>query len=58
VASAGGLIRITTSTSHGRSTGDVVTVLGVGGIPELATPTSWRITVVDATKFTLDGSNF
>lgn len=43
-----------TSAAHGRSTGDSVTITGVGG--NTAANGSWSITVVDANNFTLNGS--
>lgn len=54
--SAGGLIKITTSTSHLFSTSDIVTLQNVGGVP--AANGTWVITVVDSTHFTLNGSTF
>jgi len=51
IVSSGGLIRVTTSTIHGRTTGDLVFISG-GPLAG----TAWYITVVDSTKFTLDGS--
>lgn len=53
---SGGLIRITTTSSHGLVTGQVVDVASVGGVA--AATGTWPITVVDSTKFTLDGSTF
>ncbi|WP_217591177.1 hypothetical protein [Burkholderia sp. GbtcB21] len=53
-------IRITTDGPHGFATGDQVNVAGVLGNTaannDAARP-SWTITVVDATAFTLDGSD-
>jgi Baseplate J-like protein len=51
-----GQIEIGTSAAHGLTTGAVVTVLGVAGVPSLAGATSWRVTVLDATHLVLDGS--
>jgi len=52
----GGLIQITTSAAHGRTTGDFVYISGVGGVPNA---TGGRtITVIDSTNFTIDGSTF
>jgi hypothetical protein len=52
----GGLIQITTSAAHGRTTGDFVFIDGVGGVPNA---TGGRtITVIDSTNFTIDGSTF
>jgi hypothetical protein len=48
-------IVITTSAAHGRATGDVVTIAGVGG--NTAANGTWTLTVVDATHFSLNGSN-
>lgn len=55
VASAG-LIKITTATAHGYTTGDSVTVLQVLGTVEANG--TWTVTVVNSTNFTLDGSTF
>lgn len=56
VTNSGGLLKVTTTTSHGLITGMAVTVAGV------ATATSananWHITVIDATSFTLQGSTY
>jgi hypothetical protein len=46
-------IQITTTTSHGYSTGDTVVVTGVGSANANGT---WEITVTGATTFTLNGS--
>jgi hypothetical protein len=51
-----GLIRITTSTSHGFSTGDKITVYGVGGTTEANGV--WTITSIDSTHFDLQSSTF
>lgn len=48
-------IQITTSTAHGYSTGDVIQIGAVGG-NTAANRYNWRITVVDTTNFTLNGS--
>lgn len=53
---SGGLIKITTTTNHGLSTGAVVSIKDVVGTTEANHP--WYITVVDANEFTLDGSAF
>lgn len=45
-----------TSAGHGRSTGDRVYIVGVGGMTQL-NGMSYIITVVDANNFTLDGIN-
>jgi hypothetical protein len=47
-------IVITTASSHGLSTGDVVTILNVAG--NTAANGLWSVTVVNATQFSLDGS--
>lgn len=47
-------IVVTTSASHGLSTGDVVTILGALG--NTAANATWIVTVVNATQFSLDGS--
>lgn len=56
VTNSGGLLKVTTTTSHGLITDMAVTVAGV------ATATSananWHITVIDATSFTLQGSTY
>ena len=51
-----GLIRITTSVSHGYITGDQVDVEAVGGVPNANG--QWVITVINATHFDLIGSTF
>lgn len=48
--------KITTSASHGYSTGDEVYITGVGGMTEL-NGRRFRITVVDADEFTLNDEN-
>jgi hypothetical protein len=53
---AGGLIRVT-ATAHGFSSGDSVTITGVGGTVEANAP-NWRITVITANTFDLAGSTF
>jgi hypothetical protein len=52
----GGLIQITTGTAHGYSTGDTVTIAGVGGTTEANG--DWTITVISTTEFDLIGSTF
>ncbi len=47
-------IVVTTSSSHGLSTGDVVTILGALG--NTAANGLWKVTVVNATQFSLDSS--
>lgn len=47
-------IVITTSTAHGRSTGNIVTISSVGG--NTAANGTWAITVLTATTFSLTGS--
>jgi hypothetical protein len=58
VTSAGGVIKIQTSSGHGLSTGAVVSLVGVTGIPPLAATRAFYIDVVDSTHFTLRGSTF
>ena len=53
-ASAGGLIKITTSAAHKLTTGAIVTIAGVTGTVEANG--TWTITVVDSTHFDLNGS--
>lgn len=53
-ADNGGLIEITTFTAHGLTTNDYVFITGVTGTT-LANG-SWRITRINATRFTLQGS--
>lgn len=53
---SGGLIKITTPTTHGLVTGQVVDVASVGGVA--AATGTWPITVVNSTSFTLNGSTF
>lgn len=55
-ANSGGLILVTTSTSHGYDSGDYVHITGVTGTTEANG--YWKITYVSATTFTLDGSAF
>ena len=47
-------IEITTSTSHGLTTGDWVNITGVPG--NNAANGDWQVTLVNSTSFTLDGS--
>lgn len=54
--SAGGLIKISTSVAHLFSTNDLVTLVGVGGVPNANG--TFYITVVDSTHFTLNSSTF
>jgi hypothetical protein len=51
-------IVIQTTTPHGFSTGDLVSVIGVQGNVAANSPTNqpWTITVIDATHFSLNGS--
>lgn len=51
-----GLIRITTSTSHGYSTGDVVQIVGLVGTVEANG--AWKITVISSTQFDLQNSAY
>jgi hypothetical protein len=51
-----GLIRITTSTAHGRTTGDEVILAQVGGTTEANGKRI--ITVIDSTHYDLQGSTF
>jgi hypothetical protein len=51
-----GLIRITTASAHGLITGDLVNIYGVNGVP--GANTRALATVVDATRFDLQGSSF
>lgn len=53
---SGGLIKITTSAAHGLSSGAVVTLASVGGVS--GANGTFKITVVDSTSYTLDGSTF
>jgi hypothetical protein len=53
---AGGLIKLTFSAAHGRTTGDAVWISDVVGTVEANG--AWYCTVVDATNITLDGSTF
>jgi hypothetical protein len=48
-------IQITTSVAHGLVTGQTVTISGVTG--NTAANGTWRITVINSTTFTLDGSS-
>jgi hypothetical protein len=54
--SSSGLIRVTTSTAHGRATDDAVFIAGILGTTEANG--AWYITVLSATTFTLQGSTF
>lgn len=47
-------IQITTSSAHGRATGDIVTISST--TPTTLANGTWKVTVVDATHFTLNGS--
>lgn len=59
VASAGGLIEITTAAAHGLVTGGLAMVVGVTGITQLTVPYRvWVITKTSSTTFTLQGSTF
>jgi len=51
-----GLIRITTGTAHGLSTGNKIFIQNVGGTTEANG--LWAVTVVDTTNIDLDGSTF
>lgn len=51
-----GLIRITTAAAHGLITGDLVNTYGVNGVPGANTRAT--VTVVDATRYDLQGSSF
>lgn len=55
-ANNAGAIQLTTLSPSGWSTGDIIKVASVGGVPN-ATGT-WTITVNSATQFTLQGSTF
>jgi Pectate lyase superfamily protein len=66
-SSSGGLIEITTATSHYYTTGDQINIFGVNGLTgtnglnvgansDPATP--WTVTVIDGTHFTLNGTTF
>lgn len=55
-ANSAGLIKITTSSAHGLSTNDYCFIKGVTGTTEANG--SWKITKVDATSFTLQGSTY
>jgi len=52
----GGLIQIT-ATGHTFNTEDRITITGVGGTVE-ANAANWRITVINANAFDLQGSTF
>jgi len=54
VGAVGGPIIITTATNHGQSTGGYVTIAGVLGYA--AANGLFRVTVIDATHFSLDGT--
>ncbi len=55
VSNAAGLVRVETAVAHGLATGERVIAAGVRGVPVNGL---WAITVVDATRFTLDGSTW
>jgi len=57
-ASYFGAIQITTSSHHGLSSGAIVSLQGVTGIPPLANATAWRVQVLDLSNFVLTGSVF
>ena len=48
-------ISITTQTSHGLSTGEIVLISGVGG--NTVANAFWQVTVTNTTQFTLNGSS-
>lgn len=55
---SGTLYEVTTSTSHGLSTGQVLVIAGVTGHAGSVSPNgTWTITVTAADKFTLDGTS-
>jgi hypothetical protein len=57
VANSGtGLVRITTAAAHGLITGDLVNIGGVNGVPGANLRAA--VTVVDTTRFDLQGSSF
>jgi hypothetical protein len=51
-----GLVRVTVASAHGLLTGDLVNVNGVNGVPGANMRAT--VTVVDATRFDLQGSSF
>ena len=51
-----GLIRVTTSTNHGLTTGDCINIAGVLGTTEANG--DWVVTVIDVTNIDLQGSTF
>lgn len=53
---SGDVVAVETATAHGLTTGDKVNFTSVGGTTELNTGL-WTVTVVDATNFTLDGTD-
>lgn len=58
VTNAAGLAKVTTSGAHGLTTGDIVFITAIVGVPALVNPGAWVVTVVNATNITLDGSTF
>jgi len=56
VSNYNGLIKITTSTSHGFTTGEYVWISGVRGVPQCRG--LWAITYLSSTTFTLNDSHW
>lgn len=55
-ANSAGLVKITTSTAHGLDTNDYCYISGVTGTTEANG--SWKVTKIDSTNFTLQGSTY
>jgi hypothetical protein len=56
MASAAGLVKVTTTGAHGLETGDIVQLSGTVGTVEANV--QWIVTVIDTTHFTLNNSTF
>lgn len=58
VTDVGGAIQIETSSSHGLTDGNIVTIQGVVGITALVASSSWRVLVTGPKTFLLVGSTY
>ncbi len=56
MVSSGGLVKVGTTAAHGFESGDIIQLSGTVGTVEANG--QWIVTVVDATHFTLNNSNF
>lgn len=53
-----GQVSVTTAAHHGLSTGQIVAIAGVLGIPQLAGTWFGRVTAIDVSTLALDGTSF